>query len=90
MNQDTITPLERFTAPTPKFFAIIRNAGIIIGIVGLTIAKMQTEGINLPDFLNIIAEKATTISALIAAIVAQFTVDFKKTATENALKGFKK
>jgi len=88
MNQN-LNLLERFTAPTPKFFAIIRNVGVALGSVSVIIAYLIDQNFPIPDLIYWIGDKATALSALIAAIVSQFTVDYKKKAESEALNNIK-
>lgn len=88
MNQN-LNPIERFTAPTPKFFAIIRNVGVALGSISVLIAYLIDQNFPIPDLIYWIGDKATAIAALIAAIVSQFTVDYKKKAEAEALNNIK-
>lgn len=88
MNQN-LTLVERFTAPTPRFFAIIRNIGVALGSVSVIIAYLVDQNFPIPDLIYWIGDKATAIAALIAAIVSQFTVDYKKKAEAEALNNIK-
>jgi hypothetical protein len=88
MNQN-LTLVERFTAPTPRFFAIIRNIGVALGSVSVIIAYLVDQNFPIPDLIYWIGDKATALSAIIAAIVSQFTVDYKKKAEAEALNNIK-
>ena len=88
MNQN-LTLVERFTAPTPRFFAIIRNIGVALGSVSVIIAYLVDQNFPIPDLIYWIGDKATALSAIIAAIVSQFTVDYKKKAESEALNNLK-
>lgn len=78
INQDKISIPERITAPTPKIFAIIRNIGIVLATLSGVVAALQSQGIQLPEIVTVLSEKALWISGLIAAAVSQLTVDYKK------------
>ena len=88
MNQN-LNPIERFTAPTPSFFAVIRNIGVALGSISVLIAYLIDQNFPIPDLIYWIGDKATALSAIIAAIVSQFTVDYKKKAESEALNNLK-
>jgi len=90
INQNSLTLLERIQAPTPKLFGIIRNAGIVLATLAGVLMRLQEDGIDLPAFVAVLAHHATWISGIIAAIVAQLTVDFDKLKKETALSSLKK
>ncbi len=75
-NQNELSLLERFTAPTPKLFAIIRNGGVILSAVALLLMKLPAQGVAVPDSLLFLASKAYALAGAAAALVAQLTVDF--------------
>ena len=62
--------LKRWAAPTPKFFKIIRNVGLVIGAVGTAIL---TAPVALPAALVSISGYLVTAGA-IATAVSQLTV----------------
>ena len=62
--------LKRWAAPTPKFFKIIRNVGLVIGAVGTAIL---TAPVALPTALVSISGYLVTAGA-IATAVSQLTV----------------
>lgn len=68
-NQD-LSLVERVQAPTPKFFRIVRNVGLVLGAVGTTIL---TAGAALPPVLITVAGYLVTAGA-VAAAVSQSTV----------------
>lgn len=76
--QDELSTVERFTAPTPRFFRILQVLGIVFATISGALIQLQLQGIDLPDFLSVIADKASVIAGIVAALVSQFTVDFKK------------
>lgn len=65
--------LERIQAPTPKFFKVVRNIGLVLGAVGTTIL---TAGTALPVVVTTVAGYMVTAGA-VAAAVSQTTVDWK-------------
>lgn len=77
LDQNKLTIVERIAAPTPKLFAIIRNIGIALATVSGAVVALQSQGIQLPEVVTMLSEKALWISGLIAALVSQLTVDFK-------------
>ncbi|MBB3842194.1 hypothetical protein FHS57_006225 [Runella defluvii] len=85
LDQNKIGLVERITAPTPKIFTIIRNIGVILAAVSAAVLAVEQQGIQLPEIVSLLSEKAAWISGLIAAIVAQLTVDFKALNSKNAL-----
>lgn len=66
--------LERAQAPTPKFFKVLRSAGIIIATIG---GAILTAPISLPATLISIGGYLTVAGGVISAI-SQITVDDKK------------
>lgn len=76
--QDTLSIQERLTAPTPKFFQIIQVIGVVLAAVSGALIYLQENGIILPDVLLWVADKATLVSGIIATLISQLTVDFKK------------
>ena len=85
LDQNKLTITERITAPTPKLFAIIRNIGIILATISGAVVALQSQGIQLPEIVTMLSEKALWISGLIAALVSQLTVDFKGLNAKNTL-----
>jgi hypothetical protein len=75
--QNKLSIVERIVAPTPKLFAIIRNIGIVLATLSGAVVALQSQGIQLPEIVTVLSEKALWISGLIAAAVSQLTVDFK-------------
>ena len=73
MQNTDLNVLERVKAPTPKFFRVIRNVGLVLGAVGTTIL---TAGAALPVVVTSIAGYMVTVGA-VAAAVSQTTVDWK-------------
>ncbi|PQA59157.1 hypothetical protein [Siphonobacter curvatus] len=78
--QDQISLLERVQAPTPKVFRIIRNAGVILAVISTSLLSIQAQGVNVPEIVLFMADKAYALAGAIAALVAQFTVDYKAKA----------
>lgn len=66
--------VERMKAPTPRFFRVIRNVGVVLGAVGTTIL---TAGTALPVVVTTAAGYMITVGA-VAAAVSQTTVDWKE------------
>ncbi|WP_273210521.1 hypothetical protein [Runella zeae] len=85
LDQNKLSITERITAPTPKLFTIIRNLGIVLAALSGAIIAIQQQGLELPTWVSILSDKVAWIAGLIAAIVSQLTVDFKKLTSENAL-----
>lgn len=85
LDQNKISIPERITAPTPKLFAIIRNLGIILAAISGAIVTLQSQGVQLPEIVTVLSEKALWISGLIAAAVSQLTVDYKKLSAEKVI-----
>ena len=73
MQNMDLNVLERVKAPTPQFFRVIRNVGLVLGAVGTTIL---TAGAALPVVVTTIAGYMVTAGA-VAAVVSQTTVDWK-------------
>lgn len=77
--------LERFNAPTPKFWKRIQATALSLFLLcgalsGGSIAVEGTEiALNLPEFLERLLQHITTISAVVF-VVAKFAVDGTKTA----------
>jgi hypothetical protein len=69
MNQ-TVGLLDRISAPTPKFFQIIRNIGLFLGAVGAAILAVH---VPLPDLFIKIAGYLVTGGA-VAGAVSQMAV----------------
>ncbi len=65
---------ERITAPTPKFFRIVRTLGLLLGTIGGTILTIP---VAIPAALTTIAGYLVTAGAVTAA-VSQTTVDWKE------------
>ena len=89
-NQDELSAVERFVSPTPKFQTIIQIIGVFLGCLGAALMQLETENlVVLPIWLSWIATKATIVSAAIATIVAQFSVDYKAKAEKEAFSNLK-
>lgn len=73
MQNTDLNVLERVKAPTPKFFRVIRNLGLIAGAVGTTILSA---GAALPVVVTTIAGYMVTAGA-VAAAISQTTVDWR-------------
>lgn len=84
LNQN-LSLLERLLAPTPRLFTIIRNIAIIVSVLVGLIITLQSHGINLPDWLIFFKDKAVWMGGIIAAIIAQLTVDYQAKAKAEAI-----
>ncbi len=69
---------QRITAPTPKFFKILRNVGILIGAVGGAILSAP---VTLPALVITVAGYMVT-AGVVAGAISQATVDERKTLRE--------
>lgn len=87
--QNELGPIDRLTAPTPRFFTIIRNVGIMLAALSGALFSLQAQGMTLPDWIIQSADKAYMLSGAIAALVAQFTVDFEKLRASQQLDNFR-
>ena len=81
--QNELSVVERIAAPTPPLFAWIRNIGAVLAAVAGAVLALQEQGVQLPEIVTIIADKALLVSGVIAALVSQLTVDFSKLAEKN-------
>lgn len=72
--QESMTLVERVKAPTPKFFRVIRNIGLLLTAVGTTVI---TAGVALPAVVVSVAGYMVAAGAAVAA-VSQTTVDWKR------------
>ena len=68
---EALSLIQRIKAPTPKFFAILRNIGIICGSVSAAVALIP---VGLPAIVVTIAGYCAVASGVIAG-VSQTTVD---------------
>lgn len=84
--QNTLTILERLTGPTPKFFQTIRNVGIILSAVSGLLMSLQTQGIDLPEALVVLADKAYLLAGAITTLISSLTIDVDAYKKQNALK----
>lgn len=64
------TLMERWVAPTPKFFKVLRNIGLVIGAVGTAIL---TAPVTLPATLIAISGYLVTAGGVVTA-VSQLTI----------------
>lgn len=74
--------VDRYKKPTPKFFRILRNIGIALGIVGGTILAAP---ISLPAFI-VTAGGYLTVAGAVATTVSQAVVadNTKGTSTDES------
>lgn len=83
-----LTPLQRWTAPTPKFFQIIIQAAIVIAAIaaGLTATRdtLIDQGIPIPDVFAKVVEIVGWVSAAVAT-VSKFAVDFDELKKQEQL-----
>lgn len=85
-NQNELSAVERFTAPTPKFQQYLQIIGLFLTTMAVVLMKLETENlIELPVWLSWVADKATAASGVIAIIIAQFSVDYKAKAEKESL-----
>ena len=84
-DQNELSVADRLTAPTPSIFAIIRNIGIVLATLSGAVVALQSQGIELPEYVTLLTDKAAWISGLIAALVSQLTVDFKALKVKDTL-----
>ena len=70
MKTQDMTVLERFSAPTPKFFQSIRNWGLVLGAIG---GALVAAPVALPFWLLSTA-KVLVIAGAVAAGVSQAVV----------------
>lgn len=84
LNQN-LSLLERLLAPTPQLFTIIRNIAIAISVLVGLITSLESYGINVPDWLIFFKDKAIWTGGLIAAVIAQLTVDYQAKAKAEAI-----
>lgn len=66
--------VSRFAAKTPWFFKVVQVLAIVTAIVTGLPAFLTSVGIVLPEFLNSVMSTAVSISAIVAAFIAQLTV----------------
>ena len=71
-NIQNLGVVARMKAPTPRFFRVVRNIGLVLGAVGTTIL---TAGTALPAVVVTVAGYLVTAGA-VAAAVSQSTVDW--------------
>ncbi|MBC7884146.1 MAG: hypothetical protein H7X99_01625 [Saprospiraceae bacterium] len=62
--------MERWAAPTPKFFKVIRNVGLVLGAVG---TALLTAPVSIPAVLVSISGYLVTAGGVITA-VSQLTI----------------
>ena len=75
--------VERVKAPTPRFFKVIRNVGLVLGAVGTT---LLTAGTALPVVVTTVAGYMVTVGA-VAAAVSQTTVDWRELERQKLVGG---
>lgn len=65
--------VKRFLSSTPKFFKVVKVLAIVTALIAGVPALLQNSGIVLPEAIQAIASKVVSISALVAAFIAQLT-----------------
>lgn len=73
VTQDNITLGQRLTAPTPKFFKVLRTVGLTLAAVGGAVVAAP---IALPATITAIAGYLITAGTVVGA-VSSLPVDFK-------------
>jgi len=74
MKMNKMNVLERATAPTPKFFKIVRTVGLVLASIG---GSLLAAPVAIPASLINIAGYLTVAGGVLSA-VAQVTVDDEK------------
>lgn len=81
INQNDLSAVERFTAPTPKFQTYLQIIGLFLTTMAGVLMKLESDKlIELPIWLSWVADKSTAIAGIITILVAQFSVDYKAKA----------
>lgn len=76
--------IARWKAKSPTFFKVVSTITFIAAFI-TGIPELLTElGVTLPEFLQVIANKAIAYAAIIGFIISRLTVD-TPTATERVL-----
>ena len=84
--QDELTIPERLSAPTPKLFRVLRNIGVVLAAVSGALISAKTQGVTLPEAIDVFANYATTVAGIVTSLVSQLTVDVEAFKKQNALK----
>jgi hypothetical protein len=88
MNQTDITAWQRWIAPMPLFFKVIFYICMAIALMNAAFVAIDLQLITFEIARPIWFSKVLGYLATGAAIVAKFTVDYKKWQEEQALTGF--
>lgn len=67
--------IKRFVAPSPTFFKVVKYVSVAIALITGLPAFLQENGIDLPEAIDVIASKVIMWAGVVAALVAQLTVD---------------
>lgn len=78
VTQDNITLGQRLTAPTPKFFRVLRTIGLTLAVVG---GAAVATPVALPATITAIAGYLIT-AGTVAGAVSSLPVDFNKLAKQ--------
>lgn len=65
--------VKRWGAKTPYFFRVLRWLTVIIAVVTGLPEVIAEAGIDLPDAIDVLANKVVAIAATIGAIISQLT-----------------
>lgn len=63
--------IARFVSPTPTFFAILRNAGLVLGVLSAIPTLLTAVGISIPSAYTGIASKIISAISFATALVSQ-------------------
>ena len=86
MNVNEMNVVQRFNAPTPKFFKRLRDVALILGALG---GAVLTAPVPLPSIVLTIAGYLVTVG-VVAGGVSQAAVDEKKLAQQPKVADLKK
>lgn len=63
--------LARLFSAKPQFFKYIQTAALILGGISAFVLILSSNGVAIPSWLEWLNSKATIISTIIAAVIAQ-------------------
>lgn len=69
-----VETIKRLFASKPGYFKVLQIASIVVAIVTGLPEFLTSVGVVLPEALQLIASKAVSIAAVVAALIAQLTV----------------
>jgi hypothetical protein len=69
--------VKRFLSNTPSFFKVVKVLAIITALVAGIPTLLESSGVILPNVIAALASKIVSISALVAAFIAQLTTTDK-------------